>query len=212
MSVKTAKELWETNSHMAEACLEHPFVKGIASGDLSRDSFKFYVGQDAFFLESFARAYALALAKAPSSSAIYALLEQLQGALEELRLHRKYADKWDVELSPEPASATQAYTDFLLRVAWSEPVECIMAALMPCMCLYSYLGQSLLPGLNPQSDYREWVETYSAEEFADLASKLEELYDQHAVGTGVTEKAEVYYRKAMELELAFFQQAYDYKG
>ncbi len=210
MSLQTAEQLWSSNSHLAEKCLDHPFVQGIASGKLSRVSFKFYVGQDAFFLESFARAYALALAKSTSSSLMYDLLEQLQGALEELNLHQNYARKWGVELSPQPAGATQGYTDFLLRVAWSEPVECIIAALMPCMRLYSYLGQSLLPVLNPESDYREWVETYSSSDFEQLAAKLERLYNQQEKSNHTGKRAELYYKKAMELELAFFQQAFEY--
>ncbi len=210
MSRITARKLWEANHDLAEACLKHPFVQGIASGELSRESFKFYVGQDAFFLESFARAYALALAKAPTGGSIYAFRDQLDGVLEELQLHRTYAKKWGIELAPEPASATRAYTDFLLRVAWSEPVESIMAAMMPCMRLYCFLGQSLAPKLNPDSLYREWVETYSANEFDILAGKLEELYDEHTGREGGTGQAEAYYRTAMELELAFFQQAYDY--
>jgi len=212
LSWKTAERLWQDNHDLAEACLKHPFVKGIASGELSRDSFMFYVGQDAFFLESFARAYALALAKAPSGVSIYAFRDQLEGVLEELRLHQAYAKRWGIELAPEPASATRAYTDFLLRVAWSEPVESIMAAMMPCMRLYSYLGQSLAPELNPDSPYREWVDTYSADDFDTLAGKLEELYNAHIGSDRWTSQAEANYRTAMELELAFFQQAYDYRS
>ncbi len=212
MSWKTAKRLWEANQDLAEACLKHPFVRGIASGELSMKSFIFYVGQDAYFLESFARAYALALAKAPGGESIYAFRDQLDGVLDELRLHQTYAKRWGIELAPEPASATRAYTDFLLRVAWSEPVESIMAAMMPCMRLYSYLGQSLAPDLNPDSPYREWVDTYSANEFDTLAGKLEELYNEHIGSDRWAEKAEIYYCTAMELELAFFQQAYDYSN
>lgn len=212
MSWKTAKRLWDANHDLAQACLNHPFVQGIAKGDLSRDSFIFYVGQDAYFLESFARAYALALAKAPGGVSLYAFRDQLDGVLEELRLHQLYAKKWGIDLDPEPASATRAYTDFLLRVAWSEPVECIMAAMMPCMRLYAYLGQELAPGLNPDSPYREWVDTYSADDFERLAGKLEELYNDHLGHDQLSARAEVYYRTAMELELAFFQQAYEYRS
>ncbi len=61
----TAGELWKLNRDTADACLAHPFVRGIGSGDLSRDRFRVYVAQDAYFLEAFARAYALALAKSP---------------------------------------------------------------------------------------------------------------------------------------------------
>lgn len=59
----TPQELWQRNRDLADACLKHPFLQGIASGRLSRASFQLYVAQDAYFLEAFARAYALALAK-----------------------------------------------------------------------------------------------------------------------------------------------------
>ncbi len=204
-----ARQLWKSSEDLATECLHHPFVQGIASGDLSRTSFEFYVGQDAFFLESFARAYALALAKATDQESMTELLQLLQGALDELNLHRKYAERWGVDLEPKPASATRAYTDFLLRVAWSEPLPAIMAAMMPCMRLYSFLGKSLVCAVNPQSPYREWVETYSDDGFAALAERLETLYDRHAAGEG---NAAGLYRTAMELELGFFQQAHEYSS
>ena len=57
--------LWHRNRALAEAALEHLFVQGIASGELARATFDYYVGQDAVFLDAFCRAYALALAKSP---------------------------------------------------------------------------------------------------------------------------------------------------
>ncbi len=36
----TAEELWKLNRDTADACLAHPFVQGIASGDLSRQRFQ----------------------------------------------------------------------------------------------------------------------------------------------------------------------------
>ncbi len=66
----TAKELWQRNRELADACLQHPFVQGIASGQLTRSSFQLYVAQDAYFLEAFARAYALALARCPDREGI----------------------------------------------------------------------------------------------------------------------------------------------
>ena len=50
----TAHDLWNVNQDLAAACLAHPFVQGIASGDLSRQRFQVYVAQDACFLEAFA--------------------------------------------------------------------------------------------------------------------------------------------------------------
>jgi thiaminase/transcriptional activator TenA len=62
-----ARELWQSHRDLANDCLKHPFVQGIASGQLARAKFQVYVAQDAYFLEAFARAYALALARSKSS-------------------------------------------------------------------------------------------------------------------------------------------------
>jgi thiaminase (transcriptional activator TenA) len=64
--------LWQQNRVLAAAALEHPFVRGIASGELPRARFAYYVGQDAAFLGEFCRAYALALAKSPDEEGLIA--------------------------------------------------------------------------------------------------------------------------------------------
>ncbi len=60
-----SSELWQANLDLAQACLKHPFVQGIADGTLERKKFAYYVGQDAFFLEALARAYSIVAAKSP---------------------------------------------------------------------------------------------------------------------------------------------------
>ncbi|MDF5730087.1 MAG: TenA family protein, partial [Rhizonema sp. PD38] len=60
-----SNQLWKANQDIAQACLEHPFVQGISNGSLEPQKFAYYVGQDVFFLETFARAYSIAAAKAP---------------------------------------------------------------------------------------------------------------------------------------------------
>ena len=60
----------ETVGRQRRTCgraLAHPFVRGLADGSLPRQVFSGYVAQDAFFLEAFARAYALALAASPDT-------------------------------------------------------------------------------------------------------------------------------------------------
>jgi len=180
------------------------FVQGIASGDLSRATFAYYVGQDAVFLDAFCRAYALALAKSPDREGLIAFRELLDGAVDELRLHNDYAARWDVDLHRATDPATSAYTDFLLAVAALEPVGHIAAAMTPCMRLYAYLGQQLVAHTKPQSPYREWVETYSSAEFEALARRLEVLLDRYG---GDHDRLAVLYHQAMELELRFFDAA-----
>ncbi|MGH9228622.1 MAG: TenA family protein, partial [Acidimicrobiales bacterium] len=90
--------LWDRNRVLAAAALEHTFVRGIASGELARATFAYYVGQDAAFLDAFCRAYALALAKSPDREGVIAFKELLDGAVDELRLHDDYAARWGVDL------------------------------------------------------------------------------------------------------------------
>ncbi len=201
MSVTTA-ELWRRNRDLAEACLNHPFVRGIASGELPRECFQVYVAQDAYFLEAFSRAYALALARCPDREGLVEFKDLLVGVFDELRLHRSYAERWGISLTPEPLPSTSAYCDYLLRTASLEPVGHTAAAMTPCMRLYAFLGQELAPKLATESPYREWVETYSSADMEALASRLEQLLDRYG---GDPERLAWLYRRAMELELAFFE-------
>jgi thiaminase (transcriptional activator TenA) len=199
-----ADSLWQRNRVIAEAALEHRFVQGIASGELARATFAYYVGQDAAFLDAFCRAYALALAKSPDRDALIAFRELLDAAVDELGLHEGYAARWGVDLHPPADPATSAYTDFLLAVAALEPVGRIAAAMTPCMRLYAYLGQQLAAHTKPDNPYREWVEAYSSTEFEALAQRLEALLDRYG---GDDDRPAVLYHRAMELELRFFDAA-----
>ena len=202
----SAGDLWQRHRELADECLKHPFVQGIGSGRLARAKFQVYVAQDAYFLEAFARAYALALARSPDREDIGVFKDLLVGVFEELELHRSYAERWGIDLEPEPLAATLAYTDFLLSVASLEPVGHTAAAMAPCMRLYAWLGQQHAPTLAPESAYREWVETYASPDVEALAARLESLLDRY--GGEPARLAELYGR-AMELELAFFQSAWE---
>jgi thiaminase/transcriptional activator TenA len=199
-----AKTLWQENADLARATLEHRFVRGIADGTLPLENFQEYVAQDAFYLESFARAYALALSHSPDAESLHDFAELLTGTLEELKLHEGYAARWNVDLNGTvPGKATLAYTDFLLATASLGSVGETCAAMTPCMRLYAFLGQSLAEeGIGEDNPYAEWVETYSDPEFETLASRLEELLDRYAEDAPAVRSA---YRRAMDLEIGFFE-------
>ena len=204
-----SRDLWQGSLPIAERCRDHPFVQGIASGRLERAAFQHYVAQDAFFLEAFARAYALCFARAPRREAMRAFKTLLDAVDDELGLHHSYAARWQVDLTAEPSSATRAYTDFLLRVASLEPVGQVAAAMAPCMRLYAWLGQQLLPGAAQSSPYREWIETYASPEFDAHAAQLEALVDELPADVEVVG---AHYRTAMNLELAFFESAHTFEN
>ncbi|MBC1238867.1 TenA family protein [Nostoc sp. 2RC] len=201
-----SNELWNKNQDLAQACLEHPFVQGIGDGTLERGKFAYYVGQDAFFLEAFARAYSIAAAKAPNWAGFMTFHNLAGGVLTELQLHSGYASQWGVNLhSVEPGTATRRYTDFLLATAWSADVGITAAAMSPCMRLYAFLGEQLASNGIPNHQYADWIRTYSSADFLPLAQQLESLVENHATDNAVVHST---YRYAMLCEYDFFQAAW----
>ena len=100
-----AEQLWAGSADLAAATRGHPFVTGIGDGTLPRERFAGYVGQDAFFLEAFARAYALGVAHSRDRATLAAFADLLAGVREELRLHGGYAARWGIDLAAVAASA-----------------------------------------------------------------------------------------------------------
>lgn len=194
-------DLWAANADLAKRILAHGFVRGLRDGSLPVQNFKGYVAQDAYFLEAFARAYAFCLANSRSREDLYGFAGLIAGVLQELKLHRSYADRWQVDLAGvTPVEATRAYVDFLLETARCGNLGETIAAMTPCMRLYAYLGRTLAAN-NAAPLYSEWVKTYADPGFEELAVQLESLLDQHAEDT---EAVRANYRCAMELELGFF--------
>jgi len=205
--MKLSQRLWQANEDLAIASLNHPFVQGIYDGTLPQEKFAYYVGQDAFFLEAFARAYSIAGAKAPDWDGFTTFHELAGGVLQELKLHESYAQTWGVSLQTvQPGGATRRYTDFLLATAWSQEIGITAVAMSPCMRLYAYIGQSLAAQGIPTHSYAEWVRTYSSDEFEPLAAQLESLVERYSPDTALVAAT---FRYAMQCERDFFQAAWE---
>lgn len=196
-----AQRLWDINGDLAARIRLHDFVQGLGDGSLPIESFKRYVAQDAYFLDAFARAYAFCLANGTSREDLYTFSELISGVVEELKLHKSYTERLQVDLvAVTPVAATKFYVEFLLNTARRGKLGETIAAMTPCMRLYAWLGQSLAR-TNVAPTYADWVKTYSDPGFEALAARLETLLDAHASDTAAVRSN---YRRAMELEYSFF--------
>jgi thiaminase/transcriptional activator TenA len=194
--------LWSSNLDLVQSSLAHPFVRALGDGTLSADLFRDYVAQDAFFLRAFAEVYGLARSRSEDPQIAACFSGLMDGVQEELKLHQVYASELGVDLERvTPNGACLAYTEFLVRTARQGSLAQTVAALVPCMSLYAFLGRQLRPGCGPQHPYRKWIETYSSGEFAELASRLESVLDR--VGADCRE-VRAAYRHALQCELDFF--------
>jgi thiaminase (transcriptional activator TenA) len=217
MHLRFTDELRTVADPIWQAQLDHPFVRGIGDGSLPLDRFRFWVRQDYVFLVQYCRVFAFGAARAPDFQTLMKFADLLHATAHvEMELHRQYAQEFDIEeadLQAEaPASATRAYTDFLIRTAAAGEFAELAAALLPCMWAFSDIGRSLQRGgipLDPR--YARWVEMYSDTEFAALSDWCRRLVDdlaEHA-GPGTRSRMRDAFLVSSQYELAFWDMAWN---
>ena len=190
---KLTEELWSSIEPIYGAILRHPFIAGLTDGTLARESFEFYAVQDALYLREFARALAIAGARAPRDEWIVMLAEHAAGALRvERSLHEGFFQEFG--LSPEAVAATPlaptnlAYTRYLLATAYGAPFHEALAALLPCYWIYWEVGKELTRAGSPNPLYARWIETYGSEEFGSVVSAVLDATNEVAAQLGETER------------------------
>lgn len=197
------------------AYTDHPFVRQLGAGTLPEASFRHYLAQDYLFLIHFARAYALAIYKSDSLADMRAAAATVTGLLDvEMKLHVDYCAGWglseaDMEALPE-ASATMAYTRYVLERGMAGDILDLHVALAPCVIGYGEIGHALANAPDTRRDgnpYANWIDMYAGEEYVDVArgavNQLDVLAAQRLTDARFDALA-VTFRQATRLEAAFW--------
>jgi thiaminase/transcriptional activator TenA len=176
-------ELWSGIEEIYEAILAHPFLTGLVDGSLERESFQFYVIQDAHYLREYARALSVAAARAPTEQDIAMFARHAEGAVEvERSLHESFFA--DFGLSAEHVARTpvtptnRAYTSYLLATAYGGSFAELLGAVLPCYWIYWEVGKQLSERGSPDPLYSRWIDTYGGEEFGEIARAVLALSDR----------------------------------
>ncbi len=178
-------ELWQSIEPIYGAILRHPFIAGLTDGSLPRESFRFYAVQDALYLREFARALAIAAARAPRDEWIIMFNEHAAGALKvERALHESFFKEWGVtpaDVAATPLAPTNlAYTSYLLATAYGGAFHEGLAALLPCYWIYWEVGKALERAGSPDPLYARWIGTYASGEFGGLVQAVLDAANQTA--------------------------------
>jgi len=182
-------ELWAAGESVYRQILAHPFLAGLTDGSLDRESFRFYVVEDAYYLTEFARALSLAASKAPRDEWIVAFNRDAIGSLEaERALHEGYFR--DFGLSEEelrsrpPAPTTLAYTSYLLATAHGSPFAETLSAVLPCYWIYAEVGKALAHKGSPHPLYQRWIDNYASEAYEKTVEAVLGIMDDAATEEG----------------------------
>jgi thiaminase (transcriptional activator TenA) len=208
-------ELWQGVTGIYDAIIAHPFLSGLTDGSLPRDSFAFYVVQDALYLQQYARALAAVAGRAPDTAGTEIFARHAASIVSvERQLHDSLLA--DLGIDPgsidtaEPAPTTLAYTSYLLAAAGGGSYAEGVAAVLPCYWIYRDVGQELQRRGSPDPSYRQWIDTYGGEEFDAEVREVLAIADEIGPRLAPAERgrAHQHFRATSRYEWMFWDMAY----
>jgi len=203
-----------------EAYTHHPFVRGLAAGDLPAAAFRYYLVQDYLFLIQFARAFGLAAYKADNLADLRDAADGLHGILEtEIGHHTEYCANWgltpaDLEAAT-PDRATLAYTRYVLERGMAGDLLDLKIALAPCIIGYGEIGRRLdedAATCRKDNAYASWIEIYSGERYQGFVAAEIDALDRLSEKRGGEARFDALcetFRTATILEAEFWQMGLD---
>ena len=205
-----AARLWQEAAPELEAIHALPFIRGLESGTLPEHEFKYYLSQDALYLNGYSRVLARAGALAPTEEEQLFWARSSQVCLEvESELHRNWLSTREASTGTGPV--TKAYVDHLMAASASGSYAVLLAAVLPCYWLYAEVGRKLhanyLQAGSPAAHaYADWLKTYADEEFAEATRKAITFTDAAASGASDRERAAMVeaFVHSCRYETAFF--------
>jgi thiaminase (transcriptional activator TenA) len=99
-------------------------------------------------------------------------------------LHGRYLREFGVNPEniaiSEPSPDCLGYTSFPMAVAYHDPWEVLVAALLPCFWLYWDVGTEISKTAAPDNPYRAWIDTYADDGFGEAVRAVIASTDQAA--------------------------------
>ena len=210
-----ARAAWDDNLALYEMIRTMPFNAELAQGTLSRARFEHYITQDAHYLIGFARALALAAAKAPDPERVAQFARSAEGAIVvERALHGSFFAQWDItadRFAATPLSPTcHHYVSYLIATAHGESYEVLLGALLPCFWICAEVGRDIYGRACADNPYQAWIDTYAGEAFQAAVAAMIATTDKAAgeASEGLRARMHAAFRRATQLEWMFWDSAY----
>ena len=143
----SAQAFWEAAAPLIAVTEKHPFLVAMVDGTLSEENFRYYVVQDALYLEQFADCLRiLSNNKDISREDSERLKDFAKGAEEaELSLHNSFFKEWNINAEgAEEMPNCLLYTSYMKRIVATRPHAEGLAVLLPCFWVYMHVGQQML--------------------------------------------------------------------
>lgn len=203
-----AKKSWQASK-------EHPFVQELVKGTLPLERYRFYLIQDAYYLQHFAAAHQKVIQLTNNQRIIESQTFCKEGLeASELEIRKDFF----VELNITETEVAQTaiaptayhYTSHIYRQFSEGSINTALAALLPCYWLYYEIGVEFATKNSPIPIYQNFLETYDSTDFKEVLDELIHLVDEQADAACETEKEAM--KQAFMIssyyELNFWQMSY----
>lgn len=212
---KPSEILWSEVREVFDAIISHPFIEELSSGSLDEEIFKYYVIQDALYLDEYSRVLATLAGKAPREEWVKVFAEDSVAILEfEKTLHKEYFSVWGItpeNLRKTPLTPTNmGYVNHLWRTVLLSEFPEGVAAVTPCYWIYLEVGRHLERVGSPHKLYSKWILLYSSKEYAKYVERVLEILDEvlsHA-STDLWSRALRAFKLSTVYEYMFWDSAY----
>lgn len=218
-STSFTEELRSKADPLFEAIFRHPFVQGIAEGNLSGEQLAHYVRQDFQYLTVFCQVYGLAVSKSTRREDIAFFNEQIGFVLDsENHPHQNLArvsgySIEELEGANELLPTARNYTRHMLHAAHSGTLGELLSALYPCPLTYWEIGLGLKEEVKPGDShpFKEWIEFYADPVVGDICREFAGRIDRLAARAGEDERArmEDHYLTSCRMEYLFWEMAHN---
>lgn len=207
-------EAWSAVEDVRKAIDGQPFLIALADGTLPRETFTYYLAQDAHYLASYARALAACAAQSPGTDELAFWAGSARRAIEVERvLHAGHVG--DAAAYVRSPTCT-AYTSYLLGLATAAPYPVLAAGVLPCFWVYQDVGTRLKDGVGDLSGhpYGDWIGTYGDPAFAEATEQARNLVDRAAAdaGTATRQRMREAFTTATRYEWLFWDAAWRREG
>ncbi len=198
----------------------HPFITELAAGTLPLDRFRFFLEQDDFYLEEYARCLALGAAKSRTERELrYFTVDLVQVLDAEIPSNRELLARV-IERGAEDrlgavamAPANVAYTSYMQALSLRGGPLQIMAALLPCAWSYVEIATTLRDRTDTTHPvYADWIAYFSRPDVVEMVRGMRADFDVMMVEEAMSEAREreiaQIFAMSSRLERAFWEMAY----
>ena len=205
-----SQDAWEAVAPIRKAIGGLPFLTGMEDGTLRRESFDYYMAQDAHYLVDYGRVLAAA---ASQTSDTGELVFWARSAYTAVTVERELHAAHVADFAAIPRSPTcTAYTSYLFSLAAAGCYPALAAGILPCFWIYEDVGSRLKDRVGdlPGHPYADWISTYGDPEFAAATEQARQIVDRLAgqADPGTVERMHEAFATASRYEWMFWDAAW----